>query len=170
MSSRDMIDLLSEGEWLPSRSAGTLRPESTLSNQDVVYVYVVGTPRSTQRGMTSDALWDVLERLNNLLALPPNWDAYGAELVSPRVAKQVLGVLKDVLWADTPLPQFTATSDGGIQMEWYRPTMLLSITIEPDEQPHLYYRDNATSEYWEATLGQEPENLDKVFARMSLTP
>jgi hypothetical protein len=109
---------------------------------------------------------EATERLNHLLTLPYGWDGFGAEPVRLRTAQSTLELLKKVLWRDAPLPQFAATVDGGIQLEWYRPSLLVSITVERGQRPNLYFRDNESEVSWEGVLGQEPVNLDKLLAHI----
>lgn len=66
------------------------------------------------------------EHLKSLLALPENWNSYGAPRIEPNaVAKAV-----QVMQALQREPHVIPASDGGVQLEW--PSVDVEITIAGD--------------------------------------
>jgi hypothetical protein len=61
----------------------------------------------------------IVGRMEHLLALPPNWNAYGAPPVSMGAALQALNVLSSTADVKVPQPQIVPTQEGGLQLEWH---------------------------------------------------
>jgi hypothetical protein len=59
----------------------------------------------------------VVNRLNELVSLPANWDSYGGQPVTVTAAVAALRLLVDVHWPGR-LPSVAPTASGGVQLEW----------------------------------------------------
>src|SRR6476659_749758 len=70
------------------------------------------------------------ETLQTLLALPPNWNSYGARTIQPDVVQATSSLLHDIARDDTPQPAIVPTVRGGVQLEWHTRGVDLEIEIE----------------------------------------
>ena len=86
---------------------------------------VIRMPREPTRALAYQYLptkpWrnDVMNRLQQLVALPRGWDGYRAEPVSLENAVFTLGILDAVCGPDVPVPQIVPGSHGDLQVEWH---------------------------------------------------
>lgn len=62
---------------------------------------------------------DVVEKINSLLALPENWDSYGAERIKLDAALNTVKLLLSAMEEYTPLPAIVPVSSGNLQVEWH---------------------------------------------------
>jgi hypothetical protein len=67
----------------------------------------------------------VVQRLQELLALPADWDSYGAERISPVAVSRAKGLVRNVASQYWPqvgtaaVPSFVAPiANGGVHLEW----------------------------------------------------
>jgi hypothetical protein len=69
-------------------------------------------------------------KIEELAALKPNWDSYGAPAISERALDRAM----DILWTirRSPQPRIVPTAEGGVQLEWYTASEELEVEIRPD--------------------------------------
>lgn len=61
----------------------------------------------------------VVERLNELCALPRGWNGYDGLPVSFSVAQFTLSTLNAIMWDDAPIPSIIPCGSGDLQVEWH---------------------------------------------------
>jgi hypothetical protein len=160
------VPLLSEREWLsaiePShgflgrrelvRSATEWRElEFDLARieQGSLNRYVVVVPTSDE-----DAPWkrDLSKRLVDILALPQNWDSYGAPQLTFQAFYAALNTLDALMTPRRLIPDIVPTSRGGVQIEWHDKGIDLEVEIEPEGSVIAYLEDPQRPEALEGHL------------------
>jgi hypothetical protein len=101
------------------------------------------TKFASTHGVTRERIWllPVLRRINKLLALPADWDGYGARPVRRDVAMFALAVLQRTMDAASPPAQIVPSSDGGLQLEWHMAGMDIELEIQSPYVAELWVRD-----------------------------
>lgn len=123
-----------------------------------------------EKGLPSEAstpewLSPVVERLSALLALPSDWDSYGAKPVDPQLALTALKLLGRVMHNDSPSPSVVPTSSGGLQLEWHARGIDVEVAIASPHDVHLSFED--ASGAWEKRLSNDLSPLAKAIAQIS---
>ena len=93
-----------------------------------------------------------LEVLAELLALPRDWDSYGARPVAQAAVGAAVSLLRDVMPAAAPAPQVVPTSAGGVQLEWHLGGIDLEVSVRPSGEAFVLFDDLRTGEEWEGIL------------------
>ena len=113
----------------------TAAPEVHVTTQEPV-----STPGTSHRSWMSWAL----EELDDIAALEPDWDSYGAEPIAPRaiaLATDLLHLVDERLGRvafEQSRPQIVAPRpDGGVQIEWG--TRPIQIAVHTDPSGNLGY-------------------------------
>ncbi len=116
--------------------------------------------------LPGEARWlaPTVKRLNELLALPENWDSYGAARVDPRAIDHALRLLGITMHPETPPPAVVPTPHGGVQLEWHQKTVDLEIEVPPVGALHVAYENFATGVNWEDDLQIDLAPLAQVLA------
>lgn len=167
---------LSEKEWYYPRSAATLSGEQTLSAGGIIpastYYYEYS---GSAYSLVNVSFFDPYENTSGmrkaaaalyaLLQLPEGWDSYGAPRISGEAVSISWTLIRQLLWANFPLPRIVPTADGGVQLEWYGNNVDVQIEVMPSHDVSLFYRDLGTGESWEGTLGEEPKPLGDLIHR-----
>lgn len=105
------------------------------------------------RGERLEWLSPTIERLNQLLALPENWDLDGAPRVDPRAAIAALELLGAAARPDTPVPSIVPTDEGGVQLEWHMREIDLEVEVTPTGRVHGFFVDRDDDDGgWEVDL------------------
>ena len=73
----------------------------------------------------------IVEKINYLLALPEDWDSYGAKRINEKAALNTLKLLLSVMEEKTPFPSIVPISSGDLQVEWHVFGINLEIAIDP---------------------------------------
>lgn len=76
--------------------------------------------------------------LERLLALPDNWDSYGARAVTASAVAAGLSLLGGFMAQGVPLPAFVPTPRGGIQLEWHCGGLDVEVEADTDGRPALF--------------------------------
>lgn len=97
-----------------------------------------------------------MEVLAQLLALPADWDSYGARRIGQAAVTSVLALLREVMPDDAPAPQIVPTAAGGVQMEWHMRGIDLEVCVRPTGEGWVLFEDLETGEEWE---GPAPDRL-----------
>ncbi|MBU0638715.1 MAG: hypothetical protein KKB50_07615 [Planctomycetes bacterium] len=101
---------------LPSMDEGARAP--TTLTELYVHFEVAGRPRYLQ---PRPAQWlsATASHLNQLLALPCNWDSYNAEQIAPEIVNSANSLLQTLGEKyDLPQPVVSPTRAGGVLLEW----------------------------------------------------
>jgi hypothetical protein len=113
-----------------------------------------------------DWLQTITKRLNDLLALPADWDSYGARTISVPAATTTLQLLRSVLSVGKPIPAIIPTSYGGIQIEWHRNNADLEISVFPDGKVMAYFEDESGNPPQQAELTYSPDRVVSFLERI----
>src|SRR5438552_408831 len=87
--------------------------------------------------------------LDELLALPPNWNSYEAAAVRPSAIRTAKHLLAKVIRSNTPQPAIVPTIPGGVQLEWHTHGIDLEIEIVPPCRVHVFYENASERREWE---------------------
>jgi hypothetical protein len=99
-----------------------------------------------------------------LVALPQNWDTYGAPSIKADTIITGIKVLADVMRPNSPLPVFVPTSLGGCQLEWHTSRHDLEIEIAPGGDISVFFRDRQRGIEGEGDLATHLDTV-KVMLR-----
>ncbi|MBM3943539.1 MAG: hypothetical protein FJ316_11610 [SAR202 cluster bacterium] len=116
---------------------------------------------------------EVVDRLEHLATLPPDWDSYGAVPIKPEAIEKTKAMFKQILplvRKDVPLPFIAPSPDGGVEWEWTVPSgKELLLDIPPDDRPVPFLlvelSDSAEEVETEGTLG-DPLALEEAVKRL----
>ncbi len=107
----------------------------------------------------------LMQELNRLRALPPNWDSYGALAVRHEAILGALELLIQPLLARLGVPTLSANSDGSVNAMWSAPGVLLEVEFLGIDSIAFYFEDSTSGrEIEESGFGawdllQEPTDL-----------
>ncbi len=123
----------------------------------------------TTRETLPDWLVSVLWKLNEIAALPGNWDSYGAAPVDQRSLEHSLKLILKIMEDNEMLrpPRVSATVRGGVGFEWRNEGKDLEIELEGPFRVHAYFFDEHSGEEWEDDVGIDLRALDPYLARMA---
>jgi hypothetical protein len=99
----------------------------------------------------------VLDRLTELVALPPDWDTYGALPVARQSVEMALSTLSTVMSEGAELPWIVPLPNGGLQLEWHRVDSDIEIALDPAE-PAICIDDEEIP----GGVGRWPEALGRI--------
>lgn len=123
-----------------------------------------------QATMTSE-LTSVVDKLNELLKLPPNWDSYGAHPPEPDAAVSAFGLIERIIASGEPVPRIVPTVDGGIQLEWHADGKYLEIVARADKTLSAYFEDEDGGEPFDDDLAWNSPLLTLLVGKMqSIVP
>jgi hypothetical protein len=104
-------------------------------------------------------LRQVCDRLSRILALPDNWDSYGARGFDPGAAVQALEVLQLVMHEDTPPPAIVPTAAGTLQLEWHTRGVDLEVEFLPSGHLAVSFEDVTAGVEWDKEFGSDLTEL-----------
>lgn len=109
----------------------------------------------------------VIVRLQDIAMWPSNWDGYDARRVSMKALEFAISVLKSSMWQGTPEPFVSATTVGGVAIQWRTPTLELLVegTYEGHGSSLIVHLEQGLE--WEGPLGDEPDGLEKWAFRLA---
>jgi len=81
-------------------------------------------------------------RLNDLLALGPGWDTYGAPPIDPSHVIEGVRLLFRLLPLEGPEPWIVPTTSRGVQFEWHLDDVEVEARVD-DEGAQLFVMDEA---------------------------
>jgi hypothetical protein len=148
----------SEAEYVNLGSALTLEPEDLLfgTQIDVLEAF----PRKRPPGAW---LREALTELGELIRLPYNWDSHGSSPIDDRVRRHAIRLLEVLARAQTARPSLAPTSAGGIELEWYTPSLEIHLEIEPGNGNLQLFYSGAQVEEWEGPLREAPEPIEQLL-------
>lgn len=110
----------------------------------------------------------ILDDLQRLLHLQPNWDGYGAQrpaFDAIHVAWQIAG---EMAKNRVPLPSVVPTRKGGVQLEWHTPTINLEWEIDPTPQTGVFIFDHLpTGARLDGELPADVEGLREALSMVA---
>ncbi len=115
-------------------------------------------------------LSSVVERLEALLQLPPNWDGFGGAQVSPELAMKALDFLFRVVHPTTAVPAIAPLNDGGLQLDWHRGALDVEVMLSNGPNAGLYYLDLSTGQEFEGPIDAGIEGLRRLMDRLEGDP
>jgi hypothetical protein len=108
-----------------------------------------------------------LNALAESLALPANWDSYGAHRVDLNSVASAGQALCLIMRSDTIPPTVVPTPDGAIQLEWHTRGLDLEIEVSPLGRAYVFCRDQTGDTQWEGDLRFNLSRIQDVMARLS---
>lgn len=111
-----------------------------------------------------------VDRLNDFLRLPEDWDGYGAKPVNPRCVLEALRLVLDIIRADTPAPSFVPLALGGIQFEWHENGIDLEVEVRSPSELLVYCLDSQTGSEHELELSHNLSALVQFVDNLSRSP
>jgi len=125
---------LGDKDWTTSANPGTL-PAAVWS----LAVNLSGNPegvltdpqlqRRNQPGLVQ-VIGNLVARCMELLALPKDWDTYGAKQIRSDVVQYALTIVFPLVFEGFPVPKIVPVPNGGIQLEWHTRKGELELEIE----------------------------------------
>ena len=88
--------------------------------------------------------------LGRLLAMPRNWDSYGARPIDPASVGAAIELAFSLMTDSTPTPAVVPTSGGGVQLEWHTRGIDLEIEIRSPSRISACFEDQRTHTAWDA--------------------
>ena len=115
----------------------------TASAADAVDDFALGqTSALNMPGWTDQSWTAITERFEELAALEPDWDGYGARptdrgalVLAQRIAESLVGL-------PLPAPRIFPVPDGGVQMEWTAGPVELEFEVEPGAGSAIFVCDD----------------------------
>lgn len=140
---------------LPSPSeSSAVAPTSTSSTPRRITLEVPGLD-PWQR---PDVVGYMEARLNELLALPPDWDGRRAVEVADSAVETTVNVLNAVMEPRSAPPQFFPLPDGGVQTEWHVGGNSIEIEIDASGEPHVLATTSTGETVAEGVLRPDPSD------------
>ena len=102
-----------------------------------------------------------LSRITDILALPENWDSYGAAKPDPQLAYHAVDLLQQIAQPDMPQPSIVPTVQGGVQFEWHTRGIDLEVEILSPIEINVYYYDASNDDEWEDRLDYNLTSLSE---------
>jgi hypothetical protein len=119
-------------------------------------------------GSTPTEHW-IARQLRALLDLPPNWDTYGARPISDLAAEDARLLILQLLDQGVAPPVLVPLPDGGVSVEWHRPSRELAIEF-PGATGLLgataYYRDDGQGTEWEDALAAAVPRVLEILSEL----
>jgi len=112
-------------------------------------------------------LLPTLSGLQALVALPHDWDSYGAPPIDFSYVIKAIQVLVEVMEHDTPAPSVVPTSRGGIQFEWHMLGLDVEVEIEPDYLISGFCRKRGTAEEVEVSPTKEVDSIRPLISALA---
>lgn len=133
-----------------------------------------------QEDVEADPVWKlrgILDRVNNLAHLGPNWDSYGSEPPTAEARSKATDLIWDVVRESFGRADLTAIpfavaplSGGGVQLEWRRGNNSIEVEVDPlgNNFGYLLSRQNqGNREFDERDNVQESDAARQVIAALS---
>ncbi len=108
-----------------------------------------------------------LSGLQALVALPHDWDSYGAPPIDFSYVTKAIQVLVEVMEHNTPAPSVVPTSRGGIQFEWHMLGLDVEIEIEPNHLISGFCRRRGTVEEKEVPPTREVGSMKPLISALA---
>jgi len=103
-----------------------------------------------------------IQRISYLLALPDNWDSYGAKRIDQRIAYYAVQILQQIARPGVPAPSIVPTVRGYLQFEWHTNGVDLEFEVISPIEISVSYEDAETGAEWERNLDYNLTPLTEV--------
>lgn len=111
----------------------------------------------------------LIDRLQELLRLPRDWDSYGAEPVAADAALTAAVIANACVQGGAPLPHIVPTVVGGVQLEWIKSKRILEVEVtSPVDVSVLYQEDQIP--VWEGSLLADTTRFEEYLGRIAVAP
>ncbi|HCF98935.1 MAG TPA: hypothetical protein DEV93_00145 [Chloroflexi bacterium] len=128
---------------------GPAREQGASWNVDLPDAYFLRVAEPREETSESGWLIPVLERIDELLSLPPGWDTHGSRSINARHARRAVDFLMQVMGTDTPPPTIIPVSNGGVQLEWHLEGIDAETLFDDENDDDLYCLFVESGEEWE---------------------
>lgn len=168
----EAIDRLTDQDWQASNITSALPDRATLTGGTVgrrefrlpfdggeLVVETVEDPPAWMEPM--------VQSLEKLLQLEPDWDTYGGSPIDPGCVAAALNLVSDILLDDTPAPSVVPTSRGGVQLEWHTCGVDLEVEFLSATRVCGLFEDTIDGTSWEKDLSSDLRPLVKAISRLS---
>lgn len=105
--------------------------------------------------------------LCSLLALPPNWDSYGAPAIQAQSVIASIDLLRVIMRDDSPGPAVIPTSEGFVQLEWHRDGIDFEIEVRSLGRYLAAFENSETGENWEREIAWDLSPLVRCISELS---
>jgi len=105
-------------------------------------------------GDEPDWLYSILNKIQAIATLAPNWDSYGGETPTFEAALAALSFLAEHLSDSAVSPAVVPASSGGVQLEWHRHAGDLEVLFSPDGSMSAFFVDALSNAEWEMEVGR----------------
>jgi len=103
-----------------------------------------------QRADVKGRWWSEFERrVNELAALPPDWDSYGGSALRIEQVQQMTDLLGELDGYIQSVPSISLTGEGGLTCSWRRAEFHLELTTAPDAEPRVYFWNENLDQEWD---------------------
>ena len=163
-----------DGDYPLAWQSGRPASGSTLTGQDLREDAAFPVPQRTYqherlaiRVETAAPAWvhRTAEAVLGLLALPENWDSYGAPPIPARSAVDAFNLINAIGQLPLPNPGVVPTSDGRIQVEWHVRNIDLEIRTLGGNRFHLFFQNAGEAFASETDIGPD---LSTAIAHLEL--
>lgn len=165
-------EALSDLDWSATPVSKTLGDRDTLSGRES-FVLIKADPEHIHtftikaEGEEPEWLVPTLQSLGEVLALPANWDSYGARRIGLSSIVSALELLCITMRPETPAPLVVPTTRGGLQLEWHTGGIDLEVEVESPGRIHARYEDNNRGVTWEDEMTFNIKPLAECIAGLS---
>lgn len=137
---------LTEEEWQPAPSWAGERVATVRRVPKLVYSAPPEDSTASLDSPWAEPVWltPTIEKISELLQLPPNWNSYRAAPVRSELAAALVTLLAQIMGDDTPPPSVVPTASGGLQAEWHRKGYDLEIEVCSPSRFVAYFEEIET--------------------------
>jgi hypothetical protein len=128
-------------------------------SQEIAAMIVEGLPPAWLE-TTSSSLCD-------LLALPANWDSYGAPPIQAQSVIASIDLLRAIMRGNTPAPAVVPTSKGYVQLEWHCGGIDLEIEVRSLGRYLAFFKSAETGECWQRDIAWDLNPLIDCISEFS---
>jgi hypothetical protein len=136
--------------------------QSTVGNRRSASLTLRASQDATIEETSPPWIREVNKRLEYLRKLKPNWDGEGAPSIDFECCISSLTFLLERAANETPAPQITPTSDGGLQLEWHVSGIDLEIRFSPHEPTSFFSVTNDGCEA-EGEVEKEGQKISSII-------
>ena len=157
----------SGGEWFTRGSQTGVGTQHLLSSTDL---QPTGRHAGTGGVDSGISKWirAVNEQLESLVLLEEDWDTYNSPPPTPKSIRKTVALLSALVNERLPVPRIRGTSEGGVTIEWFSPTVELIVEAEPSTSDIVVFlRDLSDGEVFEGPLVDSPDALASAFHRLA---
>lgn len=108
-----------------------------------------------------------LRRINTLLTLPENWDAYDAKPLDPALANAAFNLLLLVMPTDAPAPAISPSPTGGLLLSWRQSGIELEIDVEAASRFEVTFENLKTGKSWSDVLSSDMQPLVDALSHLT---